>query len=542
MSTLKQQAGIASRSDAESEHRTTGERKRALDGRSAPREMFDVVVVGGGGTGLAASLEARSLGRSVVLLEKNPQVGGTTAWSVGSISASNTPHQRRAGILDSPEDHVEDMIKFAAHDKRFGENGELAPQENPALRRLLVENVTSTIPWLMSKGVVFFGPMPEAPHRKPRMHNIVPNSRAYIYHLERHAIKDGVDIRVNHQLVRLIRDGDRVIGALCQAPDGSLKEFIARGGVVLATGDYSANPEMKAHYISEEAARIPPVNPTSTGDGQRIATEIGARVLNGHLSFFSLRFVAPTRKPLVQKIPPWPFLMRFMVWALANLPQKLLRPFILGYVTTFLVPELGLLTKGGMLVNNRGQRFIEETERPEMALLEQPDQCGYVIMDDATAKKFSAWPHFVSTAPGVAFAYLPDYRRNRPDIYASAPTIRGLADKLGIPAAALEKTLEKYNASAPGKNRPQLLKGPFHSLGPIKNMMGFSDGGLAINDKLQVVDQQDRPIPGLFAAGSAGQGGLLLLGHGNHLGWGFTSGRIAGRNAAYQATTADAAS
>lgn len=507
----------------------------------ARREVFDVVVIGGGGTGLAASIEARFYGRDVVLLEKNPRVGGTTAWSVGSISASNTPHQLAAGIKDSPLHHWEDMPRFATHDKRFGEHGELAPPELGALRRLLAENVPDTLRWLMDKGVVFFGPMPELPHRKPRMHNIVPNSRAYIYHLERHARKIGVDIRENQRAVRLLQDGERVIGVECEAPEGTRREFVTRGGVVLASGDYSGSSEMKARYISEQAARIPPINPASTGDGQRMATEIGARIVNGHLSFFSLRFMAPARKPFVQRIPPWPIVTRFMVWALARLPQRLLRPFVLGYVTTFLVPELKMFHEGAIFVNKKAERFVDEMEQPEMPLLDQPDQCGYAIIDDTLAQKFSAWPHYISTAPGVAFAYLPDYRRNRPDVYASGRTLAELARKLGMPEGVLEKTVAEYNAAAAsaGGIRPPLVKAPFHSLGPIKNMMGFSEGGLAVNERLEVLGNDDKAIPGLFAAGSAGQGGLLLLGHGHHLGWAFTSGRIAGRNAAFLATTDD---
>ena len=91
-------------------------------------------MIGGGGTGLAAAIEARSLGRSVILLEKNPKVGGTTAWSVGSITATNTPHQLAAGIQDSPAHHSEDMGRFVGHDPRFA-NGVPAPTEFEELRR-----------------------------------------------------------------------------------------------------------------------------------------------------------------------------------------------------------------------------------------------------------------------------------------------------------------------------------------------------------------------------------------------------------------------
>ena len=64
----------------------------------------------------------------------------------------------------------------------------------------------------------------------------------------------------------------------------------------------------------------------------------------------------------------------------------------------------------------------------------------------------------------------------------------------------------------------------------------LTDGGLAVNEDLQLLGNNDQPIPGLWAAGSVGQGGLLLKGHGHHIGWAFTSGRIAGQNAA-SATT-----
>ena len=73
---------------------------------------FDVIVVGGGGSGLAAAIEARALGCAVLLLEKNAQLGGSTAWSIGSVTASCTPHQARQGIADSPAEHWRDMAGF----------------------------------------------------------------------------------------------------------------------------------------------------------------------------------------------------------------------------------------------------------------------------------------------------------------------------------------------------------------------------------------------------------------------------------------------
>src|ERR1035437_2327829 len=153
---------------------------------SGSESTHDVVVVGGGGSGLAAAIEAATLGRSVVVLEKANQLGGSTGRSIGSISASATPHQIRKGIKDNPQDHFEDLGLF---------NARVGIEDNVVLRRILTDNANETLRWLMSMGVTFFGPMPEPPHRKPRMHNVLPNSRAYIWALRRRCSVLGVEIR-----------------------------------------------------------------------------------------------------------------------------------------------------------------------------------------------------------------------------------------------------------------------------------------------------------------------------------------------------------
>ena len=100
-----------------------------------------------------------------------------------------------------------------------------------------------------------------------------------------------------------------------------------------------------------------------------------------------------------------------------------------------------------------------------------------------------------------------------------------------VPADKLAATLEAYNAGERGP-RPALTRKPYYALGPIKSYVVFTDGGLKVSERLEVLREDGSAIPGLYAAGSAGQGGLLLEGHGHHLGWAFISGRIAGRNAA----------
>jgi fumarate reductase flavoprotein subunit len=482
----------------------------------------DVVVVGGGGTGLAAAIEARSLGRTVLLIEKNPKLGGSTAWSIGSITATGTPHQRRQGIADSPEAHFEDMPRFA---------GDLASRDNHPLRRILCEHVPETFAWLLSLGVRFYGPMPEPPHRVPRMHNVLPNSRSYIWHLERHARRIGVEIRCSTSARRLIQADDRVIGVEATTGDGAVR-ILARRGIVLAAGDFTSGAALKRRFISEQAAKVGGVNPTATGDGQTMALEIGARVVNGDLALGpEIRFVPPQRDSLVGRLPPWPALGSFMAWSLDHMPPAILRPFVMSFVTTALAPSPALFEAGAVLINRRGERFCDEQGEPALALPDQPDKQAYILIDQVIAEKFSAWPNFISTAPGVAYAYLADYRRNRKDVFNSAPTLAGLAGKIDVSVAALEQAVRTDPRA--GSNRPRALgQAPFYALGPVRSVFVHNEGGLAVDLEHRVLGPDDQPIPGLYAAGSTGQGGLLLKGHGHHLAWAFTSGRRAGRIAA----------
>jgi len=484
----------------------------------------DVVVVGGGGSGLAAAIEAGALARDVLLVEKNAQLGGSTAWSIGSVTASQTPHQARKGIIDNPADHWRDMARF---------NGDIDERDNAELRRVLADAMPETFRWLLEHRVRFYGPMPEPPHSKPRMHNVLPNSRAFITHLSKAARRTGVKIVCGARVTALVAEKGRVIGVDCATVDGP-RRFYSRGGVVLAAGDFTSDPELKAQFMGPQEAKIDGVNVTATGDGQKVAVALGARIINGDLALGpELRFLPPPGRNILLSLPPWRLLANLMAWSLEHMPSALLRPFVMSFVTTALAPSPDLFVEGALLINNRGERFTDELNKPAYALPDQPDKVAFVLLDKRMTGLFSAWPHFISTAPGVAYAYVDDYRLNRRDIFNAALSLDALAVKLKVPASALNETVRKYNENA--GNRPKLGDGPYIALGPLRAIFVHAEGGLAVDHEHRVLDVDDKPIAGLYAAGSTGQGGLLLKGHGHHLGWAFVSGRRAGRNAALAA-------
>jgi succinate dehydrogenase/fumarate reductase flavoprotein subunit len=379
--------------------------------------------------------------------------------------------------------------------------------------------------------------MPEPPHRRPRMHNVLPNSKAFPHHLGRHCRSLGVHIELGVPVCGLIVREGKVAGVIARSGHVDRTAWLAKGGVVLAAGDFSASAELKAHFASRRVAEVDPVNRTSTGDGIVLGLAAGGIVLNGdNLRGPFLRFTPPPSGGWLKRLPPHRFVTSAMSWGYRNLPAPVLRPLLMRFVTTALAPEAGLYRAGAVLVDKNAGRIDVSKVNPHEAVAAAPDGIAYIVFDRRVADMFSRWPNFVSTAPGVAYAYLDDYRRTRPDLFHAAPSVAGLAAAIGVPAAQLARSLAA--AEAAGNARVSETHGPLFALGPAKAYIVFTNGGLKVSRSTEVPRADGSPIAGLYAAGSNGQGGLLLEGHGHHLMWAFVSGRLAGRHAAFGSTSA----
>ena len=492
---------------------------------------FDVIVVGGGGSGLSAALSAAEHGARVLLLEKQPFLGGTTGIAIGSFTANSTALQRSAGIQDHPDDHEQDASRFAP--------AEIESHCNRALRRFFLGQSARTLDWLIDMGLVFHGPSPEPPNRVARMHNVVPNAKAYIATFQSRLLRLGGEILCNASVNELIRVQGRVVGVKASV-DRVQRQYMARQGVVLAAGDYSNAPTIIGRFKGDRFSAIEGINPYACGDGHTLAEAAGARLLNMDISYGpELRFIAPPGKTFEQLLPSQGRAARLMGRLLPWVPQFVIQWRIKRLLLTWQHPENSLFDDGAVLVNTDGHRFCNEKVWPEreIAIANQPDKMSYILLDQRLVEQYSKWPHFISTAPEIAYAYVDDYLKLRSDVAVQATTLEELAARRAIPVGNLRAAVEQFNRTVfentvdafgrQGDLYP--LQGDrWVLLGPAKAYFTTTEGGVAINQQMEALDEQGQPIPGLYAVGSNGIGGQILWGHGLHIAWAITSGRLAG--------------
>jgi succinate dehydrogenase/fumarate reductase flavoprotein subunit len=478
-------------------------------------EEADVVVVGGGGAGMAAAIAAAEADpdADVTVLQKLDHLGGSTTMAMGSFSAAGTALQEARGISDSTDAHFSDIDKFVdSHAGGAGRyfyidfQGDLADKDNLELRRLLVENGGDTLEWLREQGCEYAGPYAESGHSVPRVHQIVPDTEAYADVLGDRMADLGVDVHYETEAYELVDEDEGGVSGVLARKRGRSNPLVvgARRGVVLATGDYINNRELREEHTTN--ADAPAINEENTGDGHLMASEVGAELVNMDIQEFFMRVGDP-----LYTNPEFPTMVQ----------------------------------RGAILVNAAGRRFVNEASEYDQvfdATLRQEGRHMYIVFDHEIGRQFTSWPHHISTfgKEGKVWAYLDDYLET--DVLRRADSPSALAEKAGLDPDTLAETVRRYNEGVDvdgvtmdeygrERGRKPLTESPYYVLGPIHPYSVITDGGVAVNADLRVLREDGSTIDGLYAAGVAA-GDVLLFGHGHHHCWTFTSGRLAGRTAA----------
>ncbi len=449
----------------------------------------EVAIIGGGGAGLAAAVSAHQNGAKVLLVEKMPNVGGNTIISGSAFNAVDPKRQSAQGIEDSVEKHFQQT--YEGGDK----------QGDPELVRVLVENAYPTIEWLESLGMKFTDKVFTVLGALwPRSHKPVePLGTGYVNtfmnYINEH--KDDITVLTEVEAKELLVNADgAVTGFLAEGKNGKIT-VNAKNGVIVATGGFGANVEMRDQYntIWPKLTNIKTTNHRgATGDGIIMAEKVNASIV---------------QMENIQLLPMG------------------------DPVTGSLSGNIEQGVENRIFINAEGNRFVDEGARRDVmtkALMEQTESMMWVIVDKHSYPTDDTVNNFNETMESL----VKEGRAYKAD------TLEDLAKQIGVEPENLVKAVEAFNASVDGAEdefgrtlfMDKLDTAPFYA-GKRVPTVHHTMGGIKITPETRVVDQNGEIIKGLFAAGEVTGGihGSNRLG-GNALADVHTFGRIAGATAA----------
>ena len=467
--------------------------KESSDAASSdmPEQTFDAVVLGGSAAGLVTAISAHDAGAKVVVLEKCDRPDGNSIYSMGCIAAWGTNFQNSLGIKDSREDFYDTMMKVSVG------------RADPDLTRVYTDNITDGVNWLQDELKVPFKRVlnftwPILRRACQVDGKGMTGGGGLVQTLLQRARERGIPILFEHKAIKLETNAAGAVTAvIAQTPTQKIR-FKARGGVALCTGGFSANQELTGIYIGEWASRLSLRGSHSvTGENITLTKPLFAKLVNmGHFHSGPISSETHTN------------------------PAEVLN---CGY---------------GVVVNMQGKRFVDEsftyvTKAKTCAQL-TPENKAWVIMD-------SQWENIAATVKKY---------KNMNAVYCSADSLDELCKKAGIEAKAAVQSVNAYNKAVDDKTTAAMTppctyakphkveKGPFYAF-PFEGGMTATYGGPKIDVKGRVLNLENKPIAGLYAAGNAA-GGLFYKDYlgGSQLGACTVFGRIVGREMAERAKKA----
>lgn len=482
----------------------------------------DVVVVGAGGAGMTAAITAAAEGKSVVILESQSMVGGNSVRATGGMNAGKTVYQDENEFGESAG--VEKTLKTAA--EKYADNETItalaktvseqwaAYQANPTgyfdsvelmeldtmiggkgindpeLVETLCANSADAIDWLDEHGITlhnvssFGGASVKRIHRPVNAEGKTVSVGSYMIPLlEENCEKAGVKMMLDTTATEILTDANgAAVGVKATGASGETVTVNAKA-VVLATGGFGANLDMVVKYKPELKGFMTTNAPGIQGQGIEMAEAIGA--------------------------------------ATVDMDQIQIHPTVEAN-TAALITE-GLRGDGAILINEEGQRFIDEVGTRDVVSAAEIAQTGsysWLVVDQAMADASSVIQGYIKKGYTVTGA-----------------TYEELGKAMGVDAAAFAETMEKWNGYVEAKNDPDfgrtsfanpLNTAPYYAV-KVTAGVHHTMGGLKINANTEVLNEKGEVIPGLFAAGevTGGVHGANRLG-GNAVADFTVFGRIAG--------------
>lgn len=422
------------------------------------KNKYDAIVVGSGGAGLTAALQAHELGLNVVVLEKNEKTGGNTSRASSGMNASESLVQLDEGIIDNNRDFYEETLK----------GGGLL--NDRAMLKYFVNHSALAISWLMKYGIRLTDLTITGGMSKKRAHRPASMEPVGFYLTSRMTTqvkKAGIDIFTSAKVTKLLQNSKKQVnGVEVETPDGT--KTIKAKAVLLATGGFGASKEIIKKYRPDLVDYKTTNQPGATGDGLKLAEALDAQLMQ--MNFIQVHPTADTDNPHV-----------------------------------YLIGE-GLRGEGAILVNKSGNRFVNELSTRKIvsqAITDLHEDGAYLVFDSGVRAHFAAVEFY-----------------DQIGLVEHGDSLADLAKKIGVNADNLNKTIESWNkAVTTGKDKEfgrttgmdrELDRGPYFAI-HVHPAIHYTMGGIHINTETEVLDTNGNVIDGLFAAGEV-SGGL----HGNN--------------------------